>query len=591
MPMDQTAQIRQKTDIVQLISEFITLKKTGHNFHALCPFHGEKTPSFVVSPERQIWHCFGCGMGGDAYTFLMQYENLEFPEALRMLAKRAGIELQESFRNKAISSQKERLYSLNMLAAEFYHYLLTRHPIGKTALRYLIEERHIKPQVVDTFMIGFAPRNGNTLSQYLTQKKNYPPQDLIDAGLSIPRGRDLIDFFQGRLMFPLFDHRDNVVGFSGRALEGSTMSGKYINTRETVLYKKGNHFFGLNRAKESIKKEQAALVMEGEFDVISAFQEGITNAVAVKGSALTEEQVQLLMRFAPKVVLCFDTDKAGIEAIKRSVPTLERRGAAITVVVIPGGKDPDESIKTDPYAFKLAIKHDVNVYDFLITNAIAATAPTTIEAKKKITDEILPYLAAIENEIVKEHFLKKLSNELDVSFESLVKQTDKLKAKNTKPETIIPISKGKRPREEVLEEYLLALIVQSKDPFLSAEHAMEIIASLDFSIPAYQRLLEHVVTFGKGHHFEGKKFSDELPAELQHAYDTCYLLPLPDFKNDGMALEELEKVAQDIKKMKLKEKIKVLSDQIKKAESDNNQEQLAVLQQSFQQTLSSMKSE
>src|SRR5581483_10477767 len=250
--MDQAARIREKIDLVTLISEYIPLKKMGRNFKTNCPFHNEKSPSFVVSPERQIWHCFGCGKGGDCFTFLMEYENLEFIEALKTLGKRAGIEVELSATEKGI----------------------------------------------ETFQLGFAPSTSNSLSNYLMQKKGHKSQDLVDAGLSSLRNGRVMDFFFNRIMFPLFDHRDNIIGFSGRTLDESSTSSKYVNTRETLVYHKGDVFFGLNSAKDEIKKEQTAIIMEGEFDVISAFMEGVGNAIAVKGTSLTENQVQLISRFA-----------------------------------------------------------------------------------------------------------------------------------------------------------------------------------------------------------------------------------------------------------------------------------------------------
>ncbi|HYK08044.1 MAG TPA: CHC2 zinc finger domain-containing protein, partial [Candidatus Eisenbacteria bacterium] len=200
--MDQVAQIREKIDVVALIQEYISLKKAGRNFKAMCPFHSDKTPSLVVSPERQIWHCFGCGKGGDCFSFLMEYERIEFPEALRILADKAGVTLQNQRVDAGLSSKKEKLYALNHLAAEFYHYLLTKHTLGKSALSYVLD-RGIKPATISTYMLGFSPR-GASLVTYLHKKKGYSMDDIFDAGLATRHGRDVIDFFQGRLMFPLY---------------------------------------------------------------------------------------------------------------------------------------------------------------------------------------------------------------------------------------------------------------------------------------------------------------------------------------------------------------------------------------------------
>ncbi|MGH9856735.1 MAG: DNA primase, partial [Acidobacteriota bacterium] len=328
--MDEVAQIREKIDIVALISEYVPLKKAGRNFKAPCPFHTEKSPSFVVSPERQIWHCFGCQKGGDCYTFLMEYERLEFPEALRLLAKRTGIELAQRGASKGLISQKERLYQANSLAKEYYHYVLTKHKAGERARSYL-KNRGITEKVMQTFMLGFSPSNGTALSQYLTQKKRFSNEEVVAAGLAFQRGQRIQDFFWGRLMFPLIDHRDNVVGFSGRLLEPKENVGKYVNTRETLIYHKGEHFYGLSVTKDAIRRADQAIIVEGEFDVISCFENGIANVVGVKGTALTESQVNLLARFAQKITFCFDGDKAGQEAIKRSLAIVEKKGITPTV--------------------------------------------------------------------------------------------------------------------------------------------------------------------------------------------------------------------------------------------------------------------
>lgn len=461
--MDQVALVRQKTDVVAFIQEFLPLKKTGRNFKTNCPFHGEKTPSFVISPERQIWHCFGCQKGGDCFTFLMEYEHIEFPEALRILADKAGVVLEHQQYDSAKSSKKERLYALNRLAAEFYHYLLTKHDLGKDALNYLTQTRHMKLAAIKTFQLGYAPKAGNALVTYLIKKKGYKKEDLLDAGLAYERNGRLYDFFFDRIMFVLADHRDNIVGFSGRILSNRTDTSKYINTRETLIYHKGMTFFGFNIAKEAIKKEGRIILMEGEFDVISSFQEGVSNAVAVKGTALTEDQVSLLSRFVQKVAVCFDMDKPGQEALRRSIPLLEKKGLQTTVIVLPNGKDPDESIQDNPITYKQAVKEDINVYDFLLEQALQKWDPKTAEGKRAITTDLLPVYGLIENEIVKEHYLHELGQEIGISQESMQKEIDKQKKQAiVRKEILVP--KQNRFREEVLEEYLIALLVQSENP-------------------------------------------------------------------------------------------------------------------------------
>ena len=576
--MDQVSQIRDRTDIVTLISSYIPLKKMGNNYKANCPFHGEKTPSFVVSPERQIWHCFGCSKGGDCFTFLMEYEHIEFPEALRMLADKAGVELQQKGYDTGLSSKKELIYKLNALAAEFYHFLLTKHAAGKEALDYLVDKRKIKTPTITTYMLGYSPF-GNVLTSYLTKKKQYKLEDIVESGLATKRYNGIIgDFFQGRLMFPLYDHRGNVIGFSGRVLQDDEKTSKYINTRETLVYHKGQVFFGLNSSKEQIKKENKAIVMEGEFDVIAAFQEGITNTVAIKGTAFTPEQAHLIARFAKTVTMCLDGDNAGQEAIKRSLPILEKENLTTTIIVIPNGKDPDESIKSDPILFKKAVKNDVPVYDVLLQNTFKKFDPTSALGKKQIGEELLPHIGVISNEIVKEHYLQKLSREIDTPVDVLQKQIDRL-AKKEIIKREVEVEKIFKSRDEGLEEYIVSLVVQSEDPYIVLTLLPEFFNEYRWLFPSYEKVLVLLRNYAtKERAFVSKEFLATLPEELIPVFDTCFLLPLPTFQNDDYFKQEVKKAADELLNLGIKREIKHLTQLMEKEEATGNEEQLGKLQ-------------
>ncbi|MEK9176054.1 MAG: DNA primase [Patescibacteria group bacterium] len=569
--MDQASEVREKIDIVSLISEYLPLKKMGRNFTTVCPFHQENSPSFVVSPERQIWHCFGCGKGGDAFTFLMDYENLEFIEALRILAKKAGITLKmtgDSFS----ASKKEAIYSLNNLAAEYYNFVLTKHPVGKKALEYLINRRGLSEKLIKTFNIGFSPNGGEDLSKYLMNKKKFSLSSLLEAGLIFQKGSRAVDFFRGRIMFPLIDHRGNIVGFSGRNISENDFGPKYINTRDTLVYHKGSMFFGLHAAKDEIKKENFSIIMEGEFDVISSYKEGIKNVVALKGTALTENQALLLSRFAPKAALCLDQDSAGIEAMKRSIPVLEKRGLAITVI-IPDGKDPDEAIRKDPSKFKKAIRNDIEIYDFLISKLVSENKIDTASGKKAITDEMLPLINVIQNEIVKEHYLKKLSESINTSYDSLQRQLDK--KEEEKKENVIQKNQ-KVGRKEMLEEYLLSLIIQAGSPNEMLTKAKDILIEYKFEIPSIGKIFsELLLIFGKNKNFDLKHLSSNLTSELIPAFDKCFLTPLPKFENASIYEEEVIKVSKDLRIIHLKERIKEIGKSIK----DKNEEEIESLRE------------
>lgn len=570
--MDDVAQVREKIDIASLISEYVPLKKAGRNFKAACPFHNEKTPSFVVSPERQIWHCFGCGKGGDCYTFLMDYENLEFLEALRILAKKAGIELSETDFVKKDTSKKEKIYSVNKISSDFYHYILTKHNAGKKALEYLTKVRKIDPRLIETFLIGFSPIQGDILSKYLIEKKKYKTQDLIEAGLSFTRPGRIVDFFRGRLMFPLFDHRDNIVAFSGRVLQDDAAQSKYVNTRDTLVYHKGSMFFGLNLAKEEIKQKERAIIVEGEFDVISCYSAGIKNVIAIKGTALTENQVILISRFSQKVTLCLDRDEAGFEAIKRSLEALEKKGLTTTVVDLGEYKDPDEAIKKDPVFFKKAVSHDIGVYDFLISSFLKKYNKETGEGKKKITQNLLPFISKIDNEIIKEHYLKTLAKELDASLETLQKEMNKVGKKEPDNLSFAGAKKDKRGRKEILEEYLLSLILQSESVEDHFKLSNEILEDYEFELPSYKKIFENLKSyFINNPNFSIKLFAKALPKETIALFDTRYILPLPKFEEQGKYTQEIEKVVKELKVLDLKNKIKVIAQAINKKEKDRKE--------------------
>lgn len=577
--MDELEQIRQKIDIVSLISEHLPLKKMGRNFRVNCPFHNEKTPSFTVSPERQIFHCFGCGEGGDIFTFLMKYENLEFPEALRILASRAGVQLQQKAFDSKTSQVKEKLYQINHLASEFYHYLLTSHPVGKKALEYL-HQRAINDGSIKTYKLGFAPGVGNSLVKFLVEKKKYTMRDLSEAGLAVGGN----DRFRDRVMFPLTDHRDNVVGFSGRVL-GGEREAKYINTPETIIYHKGSLFYGLFLAREAVKKQNQALIVEGEFDVIQSRQQGLANTVAIKGTALTENQATLIHRFTDNVSLCLDKDKAGELANLRGIEILENANLQVNVVELPGGKDPDENLRDKPVLFKNAVKKPTPMYDFIISSAASRFGSQTAGGKKKIGEQVAPFLAKISNEIVKNHYIKKLSQLLEVSEEAVAREVLKSEKKETKFQPQVQTApQVKKTREEVLAEYLLALILQSPVPQTFESYLEDSL----FTSPLYQKIFAELKLFLakiEQSQFLIKEFVGAVPEELVPAIDRSFLLTLPESLTPPAYLTEFTKTASELKQLVLKEKMRHLSFKIKQAEEKKDEQELVILRQTASRIL------
>ncbi len=585
--MDDVEKIKSKLDIVDIIGEKLPLKKAGRNFKTPCPFHGEKTPSFIVSPERQIFHCFGCQKGGDMFTFVQEYENITFSEALKELAVRAGVKLTTSPARTDRERKQDLIYSLNHLSSQFYNYLLLSHPAGKHALRYLLEERKMTIPLIKTFNLGYAPNNDG-LVKYLIGKKKYKEEDLLLAGLAYQKGRYVSDFFRNRIIFPIIDHRGNTVAFSGRQLDPESYGGKYVNTRETPVYIKGDTLFGLNLAKEGVKKEGKVIIVEGEFDVITAHREGISNIVAVKGTALTDNQIKLLKRFTQKFVFCFDTDLAGTTAQRRSIQMIENEGITATVVVLKEGhggelvepKDPDELLNENPVAFKKAVKNDTNVYDFVIESAISQSNKDTSEGKKKIMEATLSYLAGIQNEVIKEHYLKKLADALDTSFDSVSREAEKV----NKPQTEVPAANPASglPREEILEIYLLSLIFQTKNPKKSLSLARTQLAGIPLSTPSLEKVLSHLEKYQQpaASAFSPADFAKELPAELHISFDTAYLSPISELDEQKYE-KELEKTVRQVRTGSVKKKLNQLGELISTSERDKDAEKLQKYEEEF----------
>jgi DNA primase len=596
--MDQLEEIKRKIDIVELINSYVPLKKAGRNFKALCPFHSEKTPSFMVSPERQIWHCFGaCNEGGDIFGFLMKIENLDFGEAVRELAKKAGVKLTR-YQPSEDERNKQLLYEINHLAAEFYHFLLLNHPSGKKALDYILG-RGVKKDSLVLFKIGFAPDAWRNLQAYLVNKKGYKAQDLERVGLVIKTQKgDFYDRFRGRLMFPLKDYHNNVRGFAGRLLDPQAKEAKYVNTPETFIYHKSELLFGLSEAKEEIKKKDQAVLVEGELDMISSFQAGVKNVLAIKGTALGEAQVKLISRFTQNIVFALDQDLAGDQAARRGIEIAEAGGMMIRVVESKEGKDPDEIAQKKPALWKKLVQKAVPVYDYLLDSAFKRFDSKTIEGKRKISGEFILVLAKISNEIVRDHYVRELADRLQVSEEAILKEIEKTKA--SQMETGVgqalftkPIISKEKVGREVLEEYLLSLAFQSGQWDLLRKR------NLTSLIKTYR--LEKILATLKDYFQRYQKVNSErlakmLEPELLESFNQFYLVDLGDlFDDEEKFKKEFAKTLKRLEKIDLKEKLSEISGKIKLLEkksklSSEEKKKLKSYHQEFRDLCSNLKS-
>ncbi len=426
--------IKDRLDIVQLIQEYVPLKKAGVNWKANCPFHQEKSPSFMVHPEKQIWHCFGCGKGGDAFSFVEEIEGLGFLEALKILAPRAGVTLTE-YHSEINQSQRNRLLEINVTAAYFFHHFLLEIPSSKDARAYL-EKRGLQQETISNWQIGYIANQWDLLTRYLL-KKGHHIDDLVAAGLTIKRegadsktSRGCYDRFRGRIMFPITDIHGNVVGFTGRVLvETEQSGGKYINTPQTIIYDKSRILYGLSKAKTAIKSKDVAIIVEGQMDVIACHQFGMKHVVAASGTALTPEQIKLIKRYTTNLAIAFDADSAGQQADKRGIEVALAGGLHVKIIQIPAhlGKDADECIRKDPSGWIKVTEEALDVMEWYFQIIFKKYNLTEPKDRQLIAMTLLEQIARLPYAVEKDHWLKKLSDTLHIDRIILREDMKKIK--------------------------------------------------------------------------------------------------------------------------------------------------------------------
>lgn len=423
-------QVRQSNDVVDVIGSCLPLKRKGAGFWALCPFHKEKTPSFHVNQQKQIWHCFGCGAGGNVFTFLMKYEGLDFISAVRRLAERAGIPLEfERAEGEPSRDQKEQLLKLHEQVAEFFHRNLIKEPASRIAREYL-KRRRITLQTAKTWRLGYSPDSWDALIQWAKQKK-LPPELLESAGLALRGERGLYDRFRGRLMFPICDEQGRVVAFSGRILTEAKDQPKYVNSPETPIFQKGKILFALDRAKRAILDERFAIVCEGQLDTISCHEAGLTNVVAPQGTALTEQHARILKRYADEVVLIFDPDAAGQNAAVRSAEPLLAAGLVIKIVVLPAGHDPDSFVKeSGPEELRKLVTNAPGFFVYLLDRLSNLHDLKSDRGKLQAAAQVVEALSKIPNAILQSTYARQAAARLDIPESSLLHELGKFSARS-----------------------------------------------------------------------------------------------------------------------------------------------------------------
>jgi DNA primase len=412
---DAKEEVRARLNIEDVIGDYVQLKRAGRNFKGLSPFSGEKTPSFFVSPEKHIWHDFSSAKGGDVFSFIMEVEGVDFRQALELLARRAGVDLSlyQNSGSQELAKRKKRLLEANDLAATYYQ----KSMLGNQhALEYIFKKRGLNKKVVQDFRIGYASDSGNALVGFLS-KKGFSGNELKDAGLTNRFGGDL---FRGRMMVPLMDGTGQVIGFTGRIVADDPTAPKYLNTPQTLLYDKSRHVFGLSQAKESIRKSDYAVVVEGNLDVVSSHQAEIAAVVATAGTALTESHLRALGRLTSHIRLAFDADKAGIAATERAIPIAQTVGVELSIITLPGdAKDPDELIQQDPKLWQGAIDTAQPVVDWVIAQFAAREDLSTAAGKRAFTTAAVNVIRNLRDPVEQDHYMAEVAKQADTSRDAL----------------------------------------------------------------------------------------------------------------------------------------------------------------------------
>jgi DNA primase len=560
-----TEEIKSRLDIVDVISDYLSLKKTGQNWKGLCPFHSEKTPSFMVSSSKQIFHCFGCGIGGNIFDFLMKYEGLSFKESLQSLAKKAGIEINKSQRRHVEAGEKEAMLNAHRDAAVFYQQNLQKH---SKAVEYF-KKRGIKDQALKQFSLGYAPDKWDALCSHL-KRRGYTPALMKKAGLVVQGQRGLYDTFRNRILFPLSSLSGDVIAFGGRVMDDSMP--KYLNSPDSPVFSKGKILYGLNLAKESIRKTGYVIFVEGYLDVIAAHMHGFTNTVAPLGTALTQEHGKLIKRFAQNAILVFDGDPSGRRAAKSSINILfesaVESGLNVRILLLPEGEDPDSFLlHNGKEAFSDLLKRAVNLVDFFVMQE---------GDKKANAQEAIEIISRIPNSVTRGEFVKLLSEKLGIREFFIMEEMQKERKRHlfrNKPRqytrttdreiTQIPRNKASvKPTEEL---YLIQLVLQCPD---KAERILEHIFTDDVVDPVIKSVF-HKMKSGVIDYNSLIADSDENGRSL-----LTELL----FKN---TFEDPEKILEDcLRRLKSKKRQMILNElqeKIKKAELDKDRELLKKL--------------
>lgn len=598
----QIEEIKNKLDVVDVVGSYIKLTKTGANYRGVCPFHSEKKPSFFVSPARQMWKCFGCGAGHSIFDFVMKIEGVEFGDALRILANKAGIELKKE--NPQLRTERQRLYEICELASRFFEKQMEGSLVGRGAKDYLLK-RGIKEESIKKWRLGYSPDTWQGLSDFLVGR-GYQRQEIVRAGLAVEKEnnkRDSYDRFRGRIIFPIFDLSSQVVGFGARVFKvaNEKETAKYINTPQTLLYDKSNILYGLNNAKLAVRKQNQCVLTEGYTDAIMAHQAGFENTVAASGTALTPQHLNILKRYSENLLLAFDMDLAGDSATKRGINLAESQGFNIKVIdTYSGAKDPADIISDNPSDWEKCVNEARSIMDYYFDSAFASFSSEDPSGKKEIGKIVLPAIKRLPNKIEQSHWLQKLSQKLNVKEEAVIEEL-----KNVKVDSLNFPSYGKEiikqsaiksepfGRRKLIEEKVISLVMKDPENLLVIDDV-----NCHIFCPQTKNFLETLKKYASDPSLlkdsAGKDlkavFADlmsgdysgknpDFNAEFKNFLATLCLRAEVEFEEDGQ--EEIQLCLAQLKDMHIRERRNKISEEIKKAEEKKDFEKVNVLIKEF----------
>ena len=568
IPQDVIEEVRSKADIVEVISEYIPLKKSGRNFKALCPFHNEKTSSFMVSPAKQIFHCFGCGAGGNVFNFVMMHEHLSFSEAIKKIAAKVGVKLPETTKkNTAADSLFNKLLRANELAMLFFHRQLMESTKEAASTRAYLKSRGFDRNAAENFKLGFASAKWQSLFEHLL-KEGISDKVMVQAGLISPRqGGGYCDKFRNRLIFPIFNSYDKVVGFGARVLEKGQMP-KYLNSSDTLVFSKGKNLYGLNVAKKYILDKDRVIIVEGYTDCIRAHENGFNETVATLGTALTIEQTRSLKRYTKNFILIYDADEAGELAALRNLDVLLPEEVMPKIAVLPKGTDPDDYLKNSGAdSFNGIIENAKNIFDYKLQLLFKKHNVSSAEGKVKISQEFLPTLAAVTNAVLKSTYIKKLAEALGVAEIDILLELRKFQKSGYRPE--IKKSENKKKNIDLAEKILLVIMLEDNTFIADTKKKLTID---DFISDDIKLVLSKVFElYEENKKVEPAALIDELSDEESKILISSISLDIPEIKDKKKNFSDC---IMSIKKRVLNLKLKNINLQIRSAQQNEMSDKL-----------------